>query len=53
MSLLVERLFIIIGEAMTLDPTYTAKSMSALLAEIRKGNLDPQTFAFPNQISPS
>ncbi len=50
-------------ESIILDPTYTAKSMSALIAEIQKGNLDPQTptifihsgglpqtFAFPNQI---
>ena len=49
-------------EGITLDPTYTAKSMSALIAEIRQGNLDPntpivfihsggqpQTFAFPSQ----
>ena len=47
-------------ESIILDPTYTAKSMSALIAEIQKGNLDPktptvfihsgglpQTFAFP------
>ena len=51
-------------ESIILDPTYTAKSMSALIAEIQQGNLDPQTptifihsgglpqtFAFPNQIS--
>ena len=50
-------------ESIILDPTYTAKSMSALIAEIQKGNLDtqtptifihsgglPQTFAFPNHI---
>ena len=50
-------------EGIILDPTYTGKSMSALTAEIRKSNLDPdipitfihsgglpQTFAFPNQI---
>ncbi len=50
-------------ESIILDPTYTAKSMSALIAEIQLGNLDsdvpvvfihsggqPQTFAFPNQI---
>ena len=50
-------------EAIILDPTYTAKSMSALIAEIRADNLNPavpvvfihsggqpQTFAFPNQI---
>ena len=50
-------------ESIILDPTYTAKSMSALIAEIRQGNLNPsipvtfihsggqpQTFAFPNQI---
>ena len=50
-------------ESIILDPTYTAKSMSALIAEIQKGNLDPktptifihsggtpQTFAFANQI---
>ena len=50
-------------EGIILDPTYTGKSMSALIAEIRKNNLDPdtpitfihsgglpQTFAFPNQI---
>ena len=51
-------------EGILLDPTYTGKSMSALIAEIRKNNIDPntpiifihsgglpQTFAFPNQIS--
>ena len=51
-------------EGIILDPTYTAKSMSALIGEIRAGNVDPntpivfinsggtpQTFAFPNQIS--
>ena len=50
-------------ESIILDPTYTAKSMSALIAEIHQDNLDPstpvifihsggqpQTFAFPNQI---
>lgn len=50
-------------EGIILDPTYTAKSMSALLAEIHKGNVDPetpivfihsggqpQTFAFPEQL---
>ena len=50
-------------ESIILDPTYTAKSMSVLIAEIRAGNLDPnvpvvfihsggqpQTFAFPNKI---
>ena len=50
-------------EGIILDPTYTAKSMSALLAEIRKGNINPQTpiifihsggqpqtFAFPNEL---
>ena len=51
------------SEAIILDPTYTAKSMSALIAEIQLGNVDPdtpvvfihsggqpQTFAFPDQI---
>ena len=50
-------------EGIILDPTYTAKSMSALLAEIRQNNLDPnvpvvfihsggqpQTFAFADQL---
>ncbi len=50
-------------ESIILDPTYTAKSMSALIAEIQLGNVNPdvpvvfihsggqpQTFAFPNQI---
>ncbi|MCY4475637.1 MAG: pyridoxal-phosphate dependent enzyme [Chloroflexi bacterium] len=50
-------------EAIILDPTYTAKSMSALIAEIRLGKVDPdipvvfihsggqpQTFAFADQI---
>ena len=50
-------------EGIILDPTYTAKSMSALLAEICKRNIDPQTpiifihsggqpqtFAFPEDI---
>ena len=51
-------------ESIILDPTYTAKPMSALIAEIRQENLDPQTpaifihsggqpqtFAFSNEIS--
>ena len=51
-------------EAIILDPNYTGKSMSALIAQIRTRNLDPktpiifihtggqpQTFAFPNQLS--
>ena len=51
-------------EAIILDPNYTGKSMSALIALIRTRNLDPktpiifihsggqpQTFAFPNQLS--
>ena len=50
-------------ESITLDPTYTAKSISALIVEIRAGNVDPntpivfipsggtpQTCALPNQI---
>ena len=50
-------------EGIILDPTYTGKSMSALIAEIKKGNVDPktpiifihtgglpQTFAFPQEI---
>ncbi len=50
-------------EGIILDPTYTGKSMSALLAEIRQNNLDPnvpvvfihsggqpQTFAFADQL---
>ena len=50
-------------EGIILDPTYTGKSMSALVAEIRKGNItpdvpvifihsggQPQTFAFADQI---
>ncbi len=50
-------------ESIILDPTYTAKSMSALITEIQKGAVDsqrpiifihsggtPQTFAFANQI---
>ena len=51
-------------EAIILDPNYTGKSMSALIAQIRTRNLDPnvpvvfihtggqpQTFALPNQLS--
>ena len=30
-------------EPIILDPTYTAKSMSALIAEIQLGNIDPDT----------
>ena len=50
-------------EGVILDPTYTSKSMSALIAEIRAGRVDPntpvvflhsgglpQTFAFADQI---
>ncbi len=50
-------------EGIILDPNYTGKSMSALIAEIRARNLDPQTpvvfihsggqpqtFAFPDQL---
>ena len=50
-------------EGIILDPNYTGKSMSALIAEIRTRNLDPQTpvvfihsggqpqtFAFPDQL---
>ena len=50
-------------EGIILDPNYTAKSMSALIAQIQLNNLDPdipvifihsggtpQTFAHPNQI---
>ena len=50
-------------EGIMLDPTYTGKSMSALIAEIKKCNVDPktpvifihtgglpQTFAFADQI---
>ena len=53
-------------ESIILDPTYTAKSMSALIAEIQLDNVDtdtpvvfihsggqPQTFAFPNQLTNS
>ena len=51
------------SEGIILDPNYTGKSMSALIGEIRNGNLDPeipvvfvhsgglpQTFAFANQL---
>ena len=51
-------------EAITLDPNYTCKSISARSARIRTHNLDPktpkifihsggqpQTFAFPNQLA--
>ena len=50
-------------EGIILDPNYTGKSMSALIGEIRAGNLDPdvpvvfvhsgglpQTFAFADQL---
>ena len=50
-------------EAIILDPTYTAKTMSSLIAGIQAGNVNPQTpavfihsggspqtFALPNQI---
>ena len=50
-------------ESIILDPTYTAKSMSVLIAEIRLGKVEPdtplvfihsgrisQTFDFTNQI---
>ena len=50
-------------KAIIQDPTYTVKSMSALIAEIQLGNVapdvpvvfihsggQPQTFAAPNQI---
>ena len=53
-------------EAIILDPNYTCKSISALIAQIRTRNLDPttpiifihsggqpQTFAFPNQLTNS
>ena len=30
-------------ESIILDPTYTAKSKSALIAEIQLGNVEPQT----------
>ena len=51
------------SEGIILDPNYTGKSMSALIGEIRAGNLDPeipvvfvhsgglpQTFAFADQL---